>query len=54
MLETKDAILAHAFKNDSVFATGCGEADVKKWAEEKSGELVKVNWIKTMAYYSFH
>ncbi|PAV88147.1 hypothetical protein WR25_17758 [Diploscapter pachys] len=42
LLETKDAILAHAFKNDSVFATGCGEADVKKWAEEKSGELVKI------------
>lgn len=42
LLETKDAILAHTYERDNLFATGCDREALLEWASSNSGQIIKV------------
>lgn len=42
LVDTGDAILAHAYERDNLFACGMDEEQLKLWAKEHNGEIIKV------------
>lgn len=42
LLETGDAILAHTYERDNIFATGCDREKIIEWAKNNNGQIIKV------------
>lgn len=42
LLETGDAILAHTYDRDNIFATGCDREKMLEWAKNNNGQIIKV------------
>ena len=42
LLETGDAILAHTYEYDNIYATGCDKEKMLNWAKANNGQIVKV------------
>ncbi|KHN77794.1 Uncharacterized protein F44E2.8 [Toxocara canis] len=42
LLETGDAILAHTYDRDNIFATGCDREKMLEWAKNNNGQIIKI------------
>ncbi|EJD74204.1 hypothetical protein, variant [Loa loa] len=41
LLETGDALLAHTYERDNIFATGCDKEKMLEWAKNNNGQIIK-------------
>lgn len=44
LVDTEDAILAHAYDRDTFYACGLDKESVEKWAVVNDGNVIKVNF----------
>ncbi|VDO47785.1 unnamed protein product [Brugia timori] len=42
LLETGNALLAHTYERDNIFATGCDKEKMLEWAKNHNGQIIKI------------